>query len=607
MTQLASLSARITGDSSGFVKAATSAEAAAKKVTTATGGTGAAGAGGMAGALGKTQGALSKVSGSRSMRMLPMQFSQVAQQAAAGTPVLRALTIQAADIGLAFGTVGTILGIVATVAMPAIISMFSGAGEEADKLSDRIDDFASSLGRATSAAEIAATPIDELREKYGQFAEEVQRASRIVAQAEVAQAMREFGDIAIGLQSQLGGVTSALDEYTRQAGLANEMQRNLGERTVLNAAAWDEADAAVDRARESVVAAAAEMGLTAGQADRLRNALDLMGTAEGPQEIAAAAGEALDMLNGMFTTSQNIPPEIAKLIAHLRTVQTETANAATQMDELRIIAASMGDSVSGGRGAGPAGMRGRNLSGDIGDDDDDKPTRGGGGSAARDADTFEKDLERLRDQLATELEVEQSMHDQRNEMLRKAKENDLLTQEEYDGYMERENKRHAQEMAAIDAYRYGDSTQQMGQFMGEMATAFASGNEQMMQIAKVFGAGEALINAWRAYGQVMADPSLPWFAKIPAAVSLFGSAVQAVSAIQGVGKGGSGKKTAGGGGAPAAGAPEAAGGGGAQRPAVNLTLIGDGNFSRAQIVQLTEAINDSGDEGQKAVQIRGRR
>jgi hypothetical protein len=40
---------------------------------------------------------------------------------------------------------------------------------------------------------------------------------------------------------------------------------------------------------------------------------------------------------------------------------------------------------------------------------------------------------------------------------------------------------------------------------------------------------------------------------------------------------------------------------------VSLTLIGDQGFSRAQIVQIAEALNDSRDEGQQLVSIRGRR
>ena len=75
-------------------------------------------------------------------------------------------------------------------------------------------------------------------------------------------------------------------------------------------------------------------------------------------------------------------------------------------------------------------------------------------------------------------------------MLREAKEKELLTQTEFDELMRRERERHHEQMANLDVYRYGSQVQQMGQFMGDMAAAFSSGNEEMMRIAKVFAAGD---------------------------------------------------------------------------------------------------------------------
>jgi hypothetical protein len=50
---------------------------------------------------------------------MAMQLSQVFQQAQAGGGVLRALSIQAADIGLAFGTIGICSGCCRWRAHPA--------------------------------------------------------------------------------------------------------------------------------------------------------------------------------------------------------------------------------------------------------------------------------------------------------------------------------------------------------------------------------------------------------------------------------------------------------------------------------------------------------
>lgn len=138
--------------------------------------------------------------------------------------------------------------------------------------------------------------------------------------------------------------------------------------------------------------------------------------------------------------------------------------------------------------------------------------------------------------------------------------------------------------------------------IGTIADAFASGSDKMVKVAKVAGAAEALINAWRGYSQALADPSLPWFAKFAAAAKVLAAGMGAVNAI---------KSSSSSGGATSA--PAASGGGQvtqpqqqqAQRPTASLTLIGD-NFSRRQVVQIAEALNDASGDGQQLVDIRGR-
>jgi len=534
-----------------------------------------------------------------------MQFSQVAQQAAAGGGVMRALTIQAADIGLAFGTIGTVIGILATIAMPMIIGLFSDAGDEADRMGDALDTLTRRLNQASKAAEIGRTPIEELLKTYGAFAEQVQHTSRVVARAAVTQAMREFRDVAQSFTPILNDVNDAMSEYDRQVANMQTTHAALGKRTLLNASAWDEAEESVDAARATLVEITKTMGLSVGEAQLLQAALNRMAGAKGPKELAEASSSALDALDQVFTTAKNIPPEIALLIEHLRTVQLEAANATTDMEALADAAENVGKALAPGGRGDPRQFSyidefRKQLEGQNKPTKDDPKGTGGKGSDPLAQD--KRDLERIRQDLLNELEVENEMHTMRNELLRTAKENELLTHKEYDALIEREKERHNDRLTAIDVWRHGTALDQTQAFMGQMATAFATGNEKMLQISKAFAAGEALVNAWRTYSQVMADPSLPWFAKIPAAISLFGSAVQAVDAINGIGKGGSGQTTAGG----AVSGVDAGSSGGSPSPMVSLTLIGDQGFSRAQIVQITEAINDSADEGQR-VDIRGRR
>ena len=610
MTQLASLSVRITGNSDSFVRAAMSSEDAANKLKSSIAGTSGSGTGpkgGVTGATGSLGKAFSKVSQSRSMRLLPMQFSQVAQQAAAGTPVMRALTIQAADIGLAFGVVGTIIGTVATVALPSIIAAFSGGEEAAGQLETALEDIQAAAEGLEGSLAILEMSAEDLSSKYGLAAASVREFAVELANMQLAQAndrLRASVEIADDFVTEFGRGSDALDKFAA----ASERAR----------------DRTMGGINSAIIELSETLGVSEDQAINVSRALGELGNATTLDETNAAADQLSAALTDAGIEANDLPPELRDMIIELRSAQIEAAELAGLMERVAqatadAAAGSAGMTMGGGMSQLMGGMTGEQLlppAASVLDEDEDKATGGRGKSAAvRDEETFKKDMERLQEQLATELELEQQMHDQRGEMLARAKEQELLTQEEYDKMMERENKRHSDAMTAIDAYRHGSGVAQMGQFMGEMAGAFATGNERMMQIGKAFGAAEALINAWRTYTQVMADPSLPWFAKIPAAVSLLGSAMGAVNAIKGVGKGGSGQRAVSGGGAsPAAiggggggGGPEAAGGGGSQGPRVSLTLMGNQGFTRAQVVQIAEAINDSADEGQELIQIQGRR
>ncbi|MCV2871582.1 hypothetical protein OEZ71_04665 [Defluviimonas sp. WL0050] len=65
-------------------------------------------------------------------------------------------------------------------------------------------------------------------------------------------------------------------------------------------------------------------------------------------------------------------------------------------------------------------------------------------------------------------------------------------------------------MAGIDALWYVDSMQRTVAFLGGMAAALQGGNEKMAKIGEKFAAAEALVNAWRAYSQILAIPGCPY-------------------------------------------------------------------------------------------------
>jgi len=135
----------------------------------------------------------------------------------------------------------------------------------------------------------------------------------------------------------------------------------------------------------------------------------------------------------------------------------------------------------------------------------------------------------------------------------------------------------------------GDALMQAGQFFGDMAGAMQSGNEKMLRIAKIFGAAQGLINSYQAYTEVLKDPTLPWFARVPAAVSVLSAGLGMVSAIKGVNSGG-------GGGASGASAAVSA------QPNVSrlvtVQFAGEGDtISRKGAIDMINAINEAIEDG----------
>ena len=213
---------------------------------------------------------------------------------------------------------------------------------------------------------------------------------------------------------------------------------------------------------------------------------------------------------------------------------------------------------------------------------------GGGGAAAN---RFEGQIETLRNQLISEEQLELESFQRRQETLQTALEQRYLTQQEHDTLMQALNKQHSEKMAEIDVWRYGTAAQQMATGLGTMANIFQQGNEKMQKIAQVFGAGEALINAWRAYSQTLADPSLPFFAKFTAAASVLAAGFQAVSAIKNLNSGGGGGSSAGAASAGTGGSTTASG------TTFNVALQGQGAISRDSVRQFLSLINEEIDNG----------
>ncbi|WHZ35760.1 hypothetical protein [Sagittula sp. MA-2] len=275
------------------------------------------------------------------LRQMGMQLSQVAQQGAVTGDYLRALSVQAADIGLAFGTAGIAVGALISVLGPMALE-FLGAGDDADAAEDSLKRFTAAASQAKEMAGIAKTPIGELREEFGEFADEVQRAAQVTARAALSLAMQEIGTISKGLRGSLQDVVRSMAD----AAAASEKMAIIRENIAMGLATNDDlvaAERALDQLRQTADIAAGDLGLTTRQVVELEAALRKFDKAQGMREVADAASDAIELIDGMFASTQNIPPEVALIVQHLKDVLTTAASGALVFDDIADAASGAAD------------------------------------------------------------------------------------------------------------------------------------------------------------------------------------------------------------------------------------------------------------------------
>lgn len=155
-------------------------------------------------------------------------------------------------------------------------------------------------------------------------------------------------------------------------------------------------------------------------------------------------------------------------------------------------------------------------------------------------------------------------------------------------------KEHLDRIRALTQGTLGGQLGAWGDYFTNLASLTSSKNDKLLKIGKSFAAAQALINAWSAHNQVLADPTLPWFAKAASALQVLGAGLGAVNAINSVSSSGG---SAGGGGAAVGG------GGGTSAPQTPLDvrlsgLSADDMISGANMETLFDRLQDeAGDRG----------
>lgn len=565
MTELAALNVKINGDASGLQGALNVAEGGLERVgaqaqqtqrqvlATSTG----------MGRLGQTF----KNNGF-AISNIANQFSDLAVQMQMGVPATRALSQQLPQMTAFMGPLATIIGVTSGVLI-GLAGNFLAASGNARTYADALDELERITNDVKRASDILDTSLYDLTAQYGEAAQRVRELA--IAEIELAIA-RQRGAVMQAMQNE--ELQGALRDYGRLTTVVGE----LGE------IYYDTSDAA--RAIER------DLGVTGQTASELAIEFNALRNAVTIEDQTASWNRINALFERAGVSLSELPPELATALATV--VDLEQAMIDYTAAAQNAAAATEGISAALPQTVGGIGPGLFNADGSIalppGAPTDEPPAvLGGGGNLA---DRIERDLERLREGFMSEEELQVAAYERQQELLQEALNRRLLTQEEYNGLMQDAQAQHQDRMADIDAYRYGSGVQQTQQFMGDMARALQNGNDKMAQISRVFAAGETLINAWRAYSQTLADPTLPFFAKIPAALSVLSAGMGAVNALRGMG-GGGGAGAAG----VAAGAASSAGAlQSAQAPTQTLRFDFGGQNTMG-MEQLVDMLNDAYDRG----------
>lgn len=422
------------------------------------------------------------------MRMLIPQLSQIGQQFTATGQLGQAVAVQAADIGLAFGVVGTVIGTIAGIALPSLIdALYDGEGA-ADNFKNALDELDAITSQLEGNLDLLALSGDELAEKYGNAASRVRQFAQAQAELNAAQAASRF-------REQITLLDEIIDRYagTGRAGgvLAGvrELQRDLD--------------------------------VTQSEARELNTVLRAFSNASTFDEQQTQALRLLDALEGMQVPLSALPED-------LRIALNEMINFSNETDRARYLMEQLASAAQFAPGLNPtmdiAGMlpTDRQVRG--------RPARRGGGGSR--VDEFARDLEALRNSLRTEREVVDEWYMQQQEILANRRAMEILGIEGHNQAKLRLEQEYLDRLNGINTGYHGTALDQAQTFFGDMASALQGGNDKMIAAAQAFASVEALINAYRAYNQVIADPTLPWFAKIPAAVGVLSAGLKTVSAIK---------------------------------------------------------------------------
>lgn len=484
-------------------------------------------------------------------RMLALQLSQVAQQTSATGNFVQALAIQLPDMAIGFGAVGIAASIVASVALPALVSALSSGESEIATFDDAMDELKSTMEALGSTQDILGMSAVELAEKYGEYGYKVREAAAALAELQIAQAQAQLAETIIEGADALNQFAGAAATAFSSGVSTQEVMVNLRD----------------------------TLGLTGAEAINVSRAFQEVRDAITFEDRLAALRELDRLLTEAGVSASQLPPEIRDMLIESNQVVIAMAELADTAEDARVAVASLSESVPGAGwldgaidGAyrlaqqlwDAAAAKAAAISDNLAADDErgsqrdqarsggefrsqqavrerrSAMGRGGGGGGGGGVDQYAADLEALVGSLESEREILDAWYEESQVLLEDRRAQELLGTQAHQETLLALEAEYQRRLLEIDE-QAGSSRLALAEgIFGGLADFASAAGARGEKAARAFGAAEALINVYRAQAQVLGDPKLSFFQKIPAMLAIGAAGMRVVSAIRSGGSAGGG-------------------------------------------------------------------
>lgn len=597
MTQLQALNIRITADSADLQAELTAAKAKLVEFETAAGRAPIA-VNNFGGSLTR----LGNISNSTRSKIqnAGFQIQDAAIQMQMGTRASVIMAQQGSQLASAFGPVGMVLGTLAAVGIPLVAAAMTALGTNTAVLKDSMEGLKDSLEALNQVAKnYSADGIQKMIDKYGEVNIEILAMIENQRQFAVNTAMQASVEAIKSLRNEFSGLEASMELLSRPGGGLTGILEQLG----LTKEQFVQLRKAMDEASKATTFEA--------QAEALRKVNSLL--AESDISMTEVAKAALDAEDSMRQLAQSAPEAswMGSAISGVLALGEAIRGRIAEVLELRGQAIGGGSYEVGKYDGGPDAARSRlNGGGAFA-----PPVRGaglvtprtsGGGSGGGGGGGMEAELERFRETIMAKETLQVEAYARQQEMLLAAKNQELITQQEYDQYIRDAAIMHGNEMAQIKEREsemvrsaskamYGELEGLLGMFAGKSKAAAiaAIALNKGLRIAEIIqNTAAAQMRAFAELGPVAgaaAAAKIGLMGKIQAGIVAATGLAQAA----GAGSGGGGGIGGGGGGGRGAGGGQASSSSPTAGTYLNFQFVG-GLTSPEEVGRfLVEAINSA--------------